>query len=236
MAKPTGCTAGTQHAGRPPLEALPRILVCPSQPPPNALMPPSGQAEAVQSHDFDTRGDEGLGLTTARRVTSLADTNRAGPCPGLFIYPHAGLRPGPRYDWDPDSAFRGLCQVAYLGFVTTWQGTQELPRTRASSLMDRIVEYVDEKGGADWQLVADKAREVLDVIPHSTEAAIELGNAEVRLGHREAAVAAYRRPFAFLDRGILSPLVKGELEARIAALEVGTALTAMKPIRNPNME
>lgn len=201
----------------------------------DSVIVPTG-LPTYSSYWFGEEQAKALGLTTARKVTSLADTNRAGRYTGFFIYGRSDLRPEPRYDWDPDEVFRGLRRVADLGYVIVWQGTQELPRTRASSLMDRITEYVYEKGGGDWQLVAVKSREVLDVIPHSTEAAIELGNAEVRLGHREAAVAAYRRPFAFLDRGILSPLVKGELEARIAALEAGTPLTAIKPIRNPNME
>jgi hypothetical protein len=201
----------------------------------DSVIVPTGQP-TYSSYWFGEEQAKALGLTTTRKVTSLADTNRAGRYTGFFIYGRSDLRPEPRYDWDPTEAFRGLRRVADLGYVIIWQGTQVLPRTRASNLMDRIVEYVYEKGGTDWQLVADKAREVLDVIPHSTEAAIELGNAEVRLGRREAAVAAYRRPFRFLDRGILSPLVKQELETQIAALEAGTALTAIKPIRNPNME
>jgi len=201
----------------------------------DSVIVPTGMP-TYSSYWFGEEQAKALGLTTARKVTSLADTNRAGRYTGFFIYGRADLRPDPRYGWDPDEAFRGLVRVADLGYVIIWQGTQVQPRTRASSMMDRIVEYVYEKGGTDWPLVADKLREVLEVVPYMTEAAIELGNAELRLGRREAAVAAYRRPFAFLDRGILSPLVKGELEARIAALEAGTALTAIKPIRNPNME
>jgi hypothetical protein len=196
---------------------------------------PTGKP-TYSSYWFGEEQAKALGLTTTRKVASLADTNRAGRYTGFFIYGRSDLRPDPRYDWDPNEAFRGLRRVADLGYVIVWEGTQVQPRTRASNLMGRIVEYVYEKGGTDWQLVADKAREVLDVIPHSTEAAIELGNAELRLGHREAAVAAYRRPFAFLDRGILSPLVKGELETQIARLEAGTALTAIQPIRSPMME
>lgn len=201
----------------------------------DSVIVPTG-LPTYSSYWFGEEQAKAIGLTTTRKVTSLADTNRAGRYTGFFIYPRSDLRPEPRYDWDPEEAFRGLRRVADLGFVIIWQGTQVQPRTRASNLMDRIMEYVYDKGGTDWQLVASKAREVLNVIPHSTEAAIELGNAEIRLGRREAAVAAYQRPFAFLDRGILSPLVKGELEAQIAALEAGTALTAIKPIRNPNME
>lgn len=188
------------------------------------------------SYWFGEEQAKALGLTTTRKVTSLADTNRAGRYTGFFIYSRSDLRPEPRYDWDPAEAFRGLRRVADLGYVIIWQGTQQQPRTRATGLMGQIMEYVYEKGGTEWQLVADKAREVLDVIPHSTEAAIELGNAELRLGRREAAIEAYRRPFAFLDRGILSPLVKQELEAQVALLKGGTALSTMKPIRNPNME
>jgi hypothetical protein len=188
------------------------------------------------SYWFGEEQARALGLTTTRKVTSLSDTNRAGRYTGFFIYQRSDLRPEPRYDWDPAQVFGGLTRVAGLGFVIIYQGTQVEPRTRASSMLRLIIEYVYEKGGTEWSLIADKSREVLDVIPHSTEAAIELGNAELQLGNRDAAVAAYARPFAFLERGILSPLVKQELEAQIAVLKSGKALSAISPIRSPMME
>jgi hypothetical protein len=201
----------------------------------DSVIVPTG-LPTYSSYWFGEEQAKALGLTTTRKVTSLADSNRAGRYTGFFIYQRSDLRPEPRYDWDPAEVFRGLTRVADLGFVLIYQGTQELPRARASSLMNRIIEYVYDKGGSDWALVAAKSREVLDVVPHSTEAAIELGNAELRMGNRDATVAAYQRPFAFLDRGILSPLVKEELEARITALRAGKALTAITPIRSPMLE
>lgn len=188
------------------------------------------------SYWFGEEQAKALKLTTARKVASLADTNRAGVYTGFFIYTVADRRPEPRSEWDPKKVFAGLTMVKRLGYVEIWQGTQTLPRTRASSLFARILEYVYDTRGTDWQLVATKCLEVLDVIPFHLAAAIELGNAYLHLGDRAAAIAAYRRPFAYEDRGMLGTLVKQELEERIKRLEAGDAMETIPPIRSPQLE
>lgn len=188
------------------------------------------------SYWFGEEQAKALKLTTARKVTSLADTNTAGIYTGFFIYGASDRRPDARAEWDPKEVFAGLTLVKKLGYVEIWQGTQRLPRTRATSLFSRVLEYVYDQGGSDWQLVATKCREILDVVPFHVAAAIELGNAYLHLGDREAAIAAYRRPFAYEDRGMLSALVKQELEGRITRLASGEAMTAILPIRSPQLE
>ena len=188
------------------------------------------------SYWFGEEQAKALKLTTARKVASLADTNRAGIYTGFFIHGASDRRPDPRSEWDPKVAFAGLRLVKRLGYVEIWQGTQTLPRTRASNLLRRLLEYVYDEQGADNQLIATKALEVLAVIPWDVAAAIELGNAYLRLGDRGAAIAAYRRPFAFEERGVLSALVKEELQGRIKRLESGEAMTAIPPIRSPQLE
>lgn len=188
------------------------------------------------SYWFGEEQAKALTLTTARKVTSLADTNRAGIYTGFFIYGASDRRPDTRSEWDPKLVFAGLHLVKKLGYVEIWQGTQTLPRTRASSLFSRVLEYVYDQGGSDWPLVATKCLEVLEVVPFHIAAAIELGNAYLRMGDREAAIAAYQRPFAYEDRGMLSALVKQELDGRIQRLKAGEVMTAIPPIRSPQLE
>lgn len=188
------------------------------------------------SYWFGEEQAKALKLTTARKVASLADTNRAGVYTGFFIYGASDRRPEPRAEWDPKEVFAGLTLVKKLGYVEIWQGTQRLPRTRASSLFSRVLEYVYDQGGGDWALVATKCLEVLEVVPFQVPAAIELGNAYLRLGDRAAAIAAYKRPFAYEDRGMLGALVKEELEGRIKRLESGEAMASIPTIRSPQLE
>ncbi|MBK7596319.1 MAG: phospholipid carrier-dependent glycosyltransferase [Gemmatimonadetes bacterium] len=188
------------------------------------------------SYWFGEEQAKALKLTTARKVESLADSNRAGIYTGFFIYTASDRRPDPNADWDPTKVFAGLTMVKRLGIVEIWQGTQTLPMTRASSLFGRLLEYVYDEKGNDYALIAAKATEVLDVIPWHVPAAIELGNAYLRMGDRAAAIAAYQRPFAHEKRGLLGALVKQELESHIKRLESGEAMTAIPSIRSPQLE
>jgi hypothetical protein len=78
--------------------------------------------------------------------------------------------------------------------------------------------------------VAARSREVLAVLPKRFPDAIELGNALLRLGRGEEALAAYRQPLAY---DVMDPLTRQLLERRIAELERGTAVENLKPLVNP---
>ncbi|MBP6571967.1 MAG: phospholipid carrier-dependent glycosyltransferase [Gemmatimonadales bacterium] len=196
---------------------------------------PTGRP-TYSSYWFGEEQAKALKLTTARKVESLADTNRAGIYTGFFIYTASDRRPDPSSDWDPAKVFAGLTMVKRLGIVEVWEGTQTLPMTRASNLFRRLLEYVYDEKGSDYALIAAKATEILDVMPWHLPAAIELGNAYLRMGDRAAAIAAYQRPFAHEKRGLLGALVKQELESHIKRLESGEAMTAIPSIRSPQLE
>lgn len=201
----------------------------------DSVILPSGEP-TYSSYWFGEEQAKALGLTTNRRVKSLADSNYAGVYSGYFIYSASARKADPTTEWDPSEVFDGLTMVARRGFVEIWHGTQTRPRTRAAALFNHIIEEVYQGKDPNWALIAEKTREVLDVTPFHVNAAIELGNAYLRLDHREEAIAAYERPFAHLERKLLSALVKQQLEDQIAALRRGDPLSSLTPIRNPEME
>ncbi len=177
----------------------------------------------------------GYGMVPRRRVETLQDTNAEGVYEGYFIYTLRDQVPWPSWDWDPVEVFSGLEQVAAFGHATVWKGRQVLPRTRASGMGGKVFEYIYKENGDDWRLVADRLEEVAKVFPQSTETAVELGNAYVRLGDAAAAVRAYRRPLQQTKVPVDSRM-RVKMEAQIALLEGGADMGGLKPLRNPFLE
>lgn len=170
-----------------------------------------------------------------RRVESLDDTNVDGLYDGYYIYTRSDHRPWPSWDWDPQAVFKGLQPVARFGYVEVWHGHQVLPRTRAGSMSGKVFEYVYKDDGNDWKLVAQRLEEVAKYFPQSASTAIELGNAYVRMGDGRAAIRAFRRPLD-QDKAPVDARIRGQMEAQIKRIETGADLSAMKPLRNPEME
>jgi cytochrome bd-type quinol oxidase subunit 2 len=177
-----------------------------------------------------------LGIPIRRRVPDLTDTNRAGVFEGWFIYEIAARDTIPEADWDPAEIFADLTPVARLGYVEVWRGRQMLPKARADALYHRLVEYVHADAGTDWRLVVTKAAEILGPLPFHVGAAVEQGNAYLRLGDREGAARAYQRPIDEADRGFLDALTRTALEERIRQLDGNTPLADIRPVPNPWME
>ena len=122
-----------------------------------------------------------------------------------------------------------------MGYVAIWHGRQVRPRARASSLYFRIADYIYKEAGNDWSLVARKLEEVAAMLPAKVDASIELGNAYVRLGERDKAIAAYRR-LRTQDKIPVEEKVGEQLDAQIARLESGIAMSDIGLLRNPWLE
>lgn len=185
---------------------------------------------------FGEEQAEAAGLHYRRRVQDLDDSNVEGVYDGWFVYPMHMTESVPYYGWDAEEAFAGLTLVERRGHIGLWRGRQVLPKIRASSLYYAVTEYLYIKGGTDYALVAARLAEVQPHLPHHLGVGVELGNAYLRLGHREAAERAYR---VLLDQQQmpLEPLVREQLEQQVARLaDEGTALAALTPLRNPWME
>lgn len=198
----------------------------------DAVITPTGQP-LYSGYWFGEEQAKALGLNYARRVVDLDDTNVEGAYEGFVVRGMRSHVPQPKWGHDPVEMYAGLERVARFGYIEVWRGRQLLPSARASSMSERIVEYIYEDGGQDWEKVAARLREVLDVLPQRFWDAIELGNAQLRLGRRDEALAAYRQPFGY---DLMDALTREQLEQRIAELERGDALAGLKPLANPYRE
>ena len=125
--------------------------------------------------------------------------------------------------------------VQRFGNVGIWKGYQVRPRTRAASLYAKVRDYIYEEGGDDWALVATRLEEVVALLPQKVDAAIELGNAWLRLGDGASAISAYRRLLE-QDKAPVDALVRAQLERQVERIAAGGDLTRLEPLRNPWLE
>lgn len=176
------------------------------------------------------------GVNYQRRVTGIDDENVAGIYEGYFVYGMHETLPWPEFGWDPEVVFKGLTPVKRLGHAIVYKGRQENPAGRAGSVYQAVVEHLYEEGGGRDEVVSQRLREVLARLPFHVGAAVELGNARLRLGDPAGAREAYSIPLKQTDAPV-EPLVRAQLEARIAELsDPGVAPGELPPLRNPWME
>lgn len=168
-------------------------------------------------------------------VESIHDEHALGEWEGWFVFPMPYTEPEPRSDWDPAEIFANLELVQRFGHVGVWQGRLNHPRMWAGSMSTRVWEYIYQQGGDDWALVARRLDQVLALNPHAYFAAFELGNARLRLGEREAAVAAYRRLLE-QDRFPMDPDFVARLSAHVQIIEQSSDLAHVSPMRSPFLE
>jgi hypothetical protein len=109
------------------------------------------------------------------------------------------------------------------------------PRTRASSLSAKVMDYIYKENGADWALVARRLEEVTALMPQTIDAGVELGNAWLRLGDGAHAIAAYRRLLE-QTKTPLDPAFAQQLRAQIARIETGEDPSRLQPLRDPWLE
>ncbi|HET6546533.1 MAG TPA: phospholipid carrier-dependent glycosyltransferase [Rhodanobacteraceae bacterium] len=174
-------------------------------------------------------------LNYHRRVESLDDTNVAGRYEGYFVYPMTDTLAWPSWDWDPKVVFKDLVPVARFGQVQIWKGVQLRPQTRASSLSEKVMDYIYKENGHDWALVARRLEEVVALMPQKIDSGVELGNAYLRLGDGAHAIEAYRR---LLDQKKmpLDAKFRNLLEAQVARIAASADPSSLEPLRNPWLE
>jgi hypothetical protein len=175
------------------------------------------------------------GLRYHRRVENLDDTNVDGIYSGWFIYSSGDTLPWPGWDWNPDEVFKELTLTAQFGNVGIWHGRQVRPQTRASSLTDKVMDYIYKENGTDWALVARRLEEVAALMPQKIDAGVELGNAYLRLGQGAPAIRAYQRLLDQTKRP-LDPGFAQQLRAQIASIRASTDVSALTPLRDPWLE
>ncbi|MES2859269.1 MAG: tetratricopeptide repeat protein [Pseudomonadota bacterium] len=171
----------------------------------------------------------------SRRVESLQDTNVTGVYRGWFVYSMTETLPWPQWDWDPQVVFKDMRLMARFGFVQVWHGEMTRPQTRAGSMFAKVSDYIYKEGGNDWPLVAARLEEVVAQLPAKVDAGVELGNAYLRLGRREQAIAAYQR-LLDQDKVPVEPKIARQLKAHISAVRHAPDPAEVTPFRNPWLE
>jgi regulator of sirC expression with transglutaminase-like and TPR domain len=131
--------------------------------------------------------------------------------------------------------FKDLTLVAQFGYVGIWHGRQVRPQTRASSLSDKVMDYIYKENGTDWALVARRLEEVVALMPQKLDAGVELGHAYLRLGDGAHAIVAWRRMLE-QTRVPLDPAFAQQLRAQVARIETGEDPSKLQPLRNPLLE
>lgn len=174
-------------------------------------------------------------IVLRRQVETLDDTNVEGRLTGWFVMGMGTLLPVPQADWDPKRDLKGRVLVARFGPMGVWKGTQNDPRGRAEAMGGRVFDYIYKENGQDWAKVALRLEEALKELPMAIPGYFELGNAYLRLGRREDAIRAYNGMFVQKQMPI-DPLVAKQVHAQIDALEAGTPLAQLKPLRSPWLE
>ncbi len=172
------------------------------------------------------------GLRYRRLVQDLQDDNVAGVYDGWFVYPHDARLAVPQFEWDPREVFKDMRMVANLGNVGIWRGRLTRPKARAGSMNGKVMDYIYKENGNDWALVATRLEEVASVSPARIDTAAELGNAYLRLGDRERAIRAYRRPLE-QDKMPVDAELARRFREQIARVETARDLKQVPMLRNP---
>lgn len=195
---------------------------------------PTG-AVVYADHGITRRQWQGAHMKAQRRAESIEDDNVAGIYEGWFVKNIGDRLDFSKYGYDPKVMLAGLTPVVRIGNAEIWRGRQVQPKERSNALMGRILEYVYKDGGTDWALVAKRAQEIVDQWPQASGAAIELGNAHLRLGERAAARKAYADVLAQTVLPV-EELTRKQIEQQIARLDSGDDIATIAPLRNPGME
>ncbi|MBX3726802.1 MAG: phospholipid carrier-dependent glycosyltransferase [Xanthomonadales bacterium] len=182
-----------------------------------------------------SRQTEGAGMRIRNLVESLDDDNVDGVYDGYFLIRMGALLPWPAYDWDPDTFYAETEEAFRAGNMQVRKGRIRDPRARANSIAGRLFDYIYRDNGDDWAMVIRRGTEVLAVDPRMVAGHIEIGNAHVRLGQREGALAAYR---AFVDQTLVpaDPDFVAQVRQQIARIEASETLDGIAPMRQPFLE
>ncbi|MCH8478678.1 MAG: glycosyltransferase family 39 protein, partial [Wenzhouxiangella sp.] len=182
-----------------------------------------------------SRQSEGAGLRNRNLVESLYDDNVDGIYEGYFLVGMSALLPWPAWNWDPDTFYAETEEVFRAGYMHVRKGRITDPRARANSIASRLFDYIYKENGDDWEMVIRRGNEVLAGNPRTVAGHIELGNAHIRLGQRDEALAAYR---AFVDQTLvpMDPAIVDLVRQQIARIEASETLNGIGPMRLPFLE
>ena len=123
--------------------------------------------------------------------------------------------------------------MARFGNTVVFRGRWVAPMVRAYSLRHHDLEAIFKDPAPDWALIAAKLEEVVQALPWSSSSAVLLGNTHLRLDRREPAIAAYEHA---LREAVAADPMRPALQAQLARLRSGEALSTLQPLRSALLE
>jgi hypothetical protein len=147
---------------------------------------------------------------------------------GTIICSARGTAP---YLWWDRQALRRATPAARLGGnLLVFQGSFPAQPMKAQSQYYRALDFI-YTSHPDWSAAQQLLSNSIALDPRAFFVSIELGNVEVRLGERSAAVAAYSLAMQYAVR---------EEDKRLLAIQIALAssqpLESVTPLRNPEIE
>jgi hypothetical protein len=126
-----------------------------------------------------------------------------------------------------------LERVARFGYVIVLHGRWVAPVPRAYSLRGHVLEEIYKNPTPNWELIAEKLREILRALPWSDSTAILLGNACLKLDRATEATQAYE--YALREMKAADP-ARADVERQLARLRAGEPPASIQPLRSSLLE
>lgn len=118
------------------------------------------------------------------------NSNKEGRMKGYFILEIWRYDPWP--NWDP-ARLDPLTTVKRIGNINIGYGELTDPENWAYSMRDLVMRYLAENTSPDWDLVRKRMEEITEIVQYNSTEYTLLGNAYLRLGEPEKAIAAYQK-------------------------------------------
>lgn len=133
---------------------------------------------------------ENLNFDTDAVKDIFDDSNEDGVMKGYYLIPMNAYLRWP--NWDPND-IKDLQSIQRIGNIDIAYGEFKDPKNWAYSMSGKVIKYIRETDDPDWALVAKRLEGVTRHLDWATTSFVILGNAYVRLGHKDKAISAYRR-------------------------------------------
>lgn len=118
------------------------------------------------------------------------DSNEDGLMKGYYLLPMNTYLKWP--NWDPND-IKNLKSIKRIGNIDIVYGEFKDPKNWAYSMYDKVMRYIRETDDPDWPVIAKRLEKVTEHLDWATSSFVILGNAYVRIGQKDKAIAAYRK-------------------------------------------
>ncbi|WP_223789275.1 ArnT family glycosyltransferase [Marinicella meishanensis] len=173
---------------------------------------------------------EARGIPFSEKLSGIDDDNYEGIFEGYFFMKTSDLLP---WDgWDP-SQLNMLDYVDRIGNVYIMKGRYVDPMDWARLMRYEVRKYIMETDEPEWEKVALRLEQVVNMIDIHFDTFVDLGNAYVKTKKRSLAIAAYQNALNLIDD---SKGYRRKILTQIELLQSGANWSDVGTIRPDNLE